>query len=251
MKRIISTTFLTLTFMVAQPVNATAVEIRVWTARALATVLKEIGPEFERTTGHKLVITSDLSTGFTRRANAGEQFDLVISATAPVDEWIKAGKIIPQTRTDIARSGIGVAVRAGTRKPDISSVEAFKRALLEAKSIAYLRVGSGIYMANLIKRLGIADVVEPKVTRPDSDIVCELVAKGEIELGIVVTTQILTSDGVDFVGPLPNEIQSYLMFTAGVSTNSKASDAARQLIKFLTGPTARRVIKSQGMDPAS
>ena len=91
--------FLILTFMVAQPVNATAAEIRVWTARALATVLKEIGPEFERTTGHKIVITSDLSTGFTRRANAGEQFDLVISASAPVDEWIKAGKIISETRT--------------------------------------------------------------------------------------------------------------------------------------------------------
>lgn len=243
--------FLILTFMVAQPVNATAAEIRVWTARALATVLKEIGPEFERTTGHKIVITSDRSTGFTRRANAGEQFDLVISASAPVDEWIKAGKIISETRTDIARSGIGVAVRAGAREPDISSVEAFKRALLEAKSIAYLKVGSGIYMADLIKRLGLADVVGPKVTRPDSDIVCELVAKGEIELGIVVTTQILTSDGVDFVGPLPNEIQSYLMFTSGVSTNSKVSDAAKQLIKFLTGPAARRVIKSQGMDPAS
>ena len=251
MKRNITTMFLILTFMVAQPVNATAAEIRVWTARALATVLKEIGPEFERTTGHKIVITSDLSTGFTRRANAGEQFDLVISASAPVDEWIKAGKIISETRTDIARSGIGVAVRAGAREPDISSVEAFKRALLEAKSIAYLKVGSGIYMADLIKRLGLADVVEPKVTRPDSDIVCELVAKAEIELGIVVTTQILTSDGVDFVGPLPNEIQSYLMFTSGVSTNSKASDAAKQLIKFLTGPAARRVIKSQGMDPAS
>ena len=172
-------------------------------------------------------------------------------ARVPVDEWIKAGKIISETRTDIARSGIGVAVRAGAREPDISSVEAFKRALLEAKSIAYLKVGSGIYMADLIKRLGLADVVGPKVTRPDSDIVCELVAKGEIELGIVVTTQILTSDGVDFVGPLPNEIQSYLMFTSGVSTNSKVSDAAKQLIKFLTGPTARRVIKSQGMDPAS
>jgi molybdate transport system substrate-binding protein len=249
MNRLIATTAAALVFALAQPVIANAAEIKVWTARAIATVLAEIGPQFERTTGHHLDVWSDLPAAFARRARAGEPFDVLISGP-PVDEWIKDGKIIAETRTNIARSGIGVAVREGARKPDISSVEAFKRALLEAKSIAYLRVGSGIYLAGLLERLGIAEAVKSKVIRPESDIVSELVAKGEVELGMVVITQILTTPGVDLVGPLQPEIQSYVTFAGGVTTNSKAPDAAKQLLKFLTGPTALPVIRAQGMEPA-
>jgi molybdate transport system substrate-binding protein len=232
----------------AEPANVP--EIKVWTARAIATVLAEVGPQFERAAGYKLAISSDLPAGFVRRANAGEPFDILISGSAPVDEWIKDGKIIAETRAEIARSGIGVGVRAGAYKPDVSSVEAFKRALLEAKSIAYLKVGSGVYLAGMLERLGIAEAIKPKVTRPDSDIVSELVAKGEVELGMVVITQILTTPGVELVGPLPPEIQSYVTFTAGISPNSKAPEAARDLIKFLKGPTATSVIKAQGMEPS-
>ena len=166
---------------------------------------------------------------------------------------IKNGKVIADTRVDLGRSGIGVEVRAGAPKPDISSVEAFKRALLNAKSIGYLKVGSGIYLAALLDRLGIAEAIAPKVRRPDTDIVSELVAKGEIELGMVVITQIMTTPGVELVGPLPSEIQSCanVTFTGGVSANAKAPDAARELLKFLQGPNALPVIKSQGMEPVS
>lgn len=250
MKQIIFATTLALLFLIAQPDNANAAEIKVWTARAIATVLAEIGPEFERATGHKLTVISDLPTQFARRVQAGEQFDLLISGSATVDEWIKAGRIVAATRKEIARSGIGVGVRAGARKPDISSVEAFKRALLDAKTIAYLRVGSGIYIAGLLERLGIAGTIQAKVTRPESDVVSELVAKGEVELGLVVITQILTTPGVELVGPLPSEIQSYITFTAGISANSKKHDAAQQLVEFLTGPAAIPVIEAQGMEPA-
>src|SRR5688572_23850198 len=232
------------------PITSSAAEITVWTARAIATVLAEIGPQFERATGHKLTISTDLSSGFARRMEAGEPFDLLISSSSSFDAWIKDGKISAETRTNIARSGIGVGVRAGAPKPDISSVEAFKRALLDAKSIAYLRVGSGVYLADLMERLGIAEAIKPKLTRPDSDIVSELVAKGEVELGMVVMTQILTTPGVDLVGPLPSEIQSYVMFTAGVSANSKAPHASKQLIQFLKGPKAVSTIKAQGMEVA-
>ena len=249
MKRITAPT-LALLFILAQPTGASAAEIKVWTSRAIATVLAEIGPEFERMTGHKLRVTSDLPTAFARRHQAGEQFDILISGSSPVDEWIKAGRLIAETRKDIARSGIGVAIRKGARRPDITTVEAFKRTLLDAKSIAYLRVGSGIYIADLVERLGIADAIKSKVTRPETDVVSELVAKGEVELGLVVITQILTTAGVVLVGPLPPEIQSYVMFTAGVSANSKELDAAKHLIQFLTGPRARRVIRAQGMEPA-
>jgi molybdate transport system substrate-binding protein len=238
-----------LTVIISEPTIASAAEIKIWTARAIATVLAEIGPEFERRTGHTLKISSGLPDAFARRANAGELFDVFISGQSPVDELIKNGKIVAASRIDIARSGIGVEVRAGGRKPDISTVEAFKRALLDAKSIAYLRVGSGIYLAGLFERLGIADSIKSKVTRPESDIVSELVASGEVELGIVVITQILTTPGVEFVGPLPLEIQSYVAFAGGVSTTSKVPDAARQLLRFLTGPTSIPVIRAQGMEP--
>ena len=233
-----------------QPDVVTAEEIKIWTARAIATVLAEIGSEFERETGHTLVVSSDLPPAFERRANAGESFDLLISGSSPVDEWIGRGRIVAATRTEIARSGIGVEVRAGAPRPDISSVDAFKRALLNARSIAYLRVGSGIYLAGLLERLGISEAIKSKVTRPESDIVSELVAKGEVEIGMTVITQILTTSGVDLVGPLPPEIQSYITFTAGVSSRTMVPDAARQLIQFLREPKAIAVIKAQGMEAA-
>jgi molybdate transport system substrate-binding protein len=231
--------------------NTDAAEIKVWTARAVATVLAEVGPQFERATGHKLAISSDLSSEFVKRADAGEPFDLLITGSGPLDGLIREGKIIAATRTDIARSGIGVGVRAGAPRPDISSVEAFKRALVEAKSIAYLKdVGSGIHVARLLVRLGIAEAVASKVTRPERDIVSELVAKGEVELGLVVITQILTTPGVDLVGPLPPELQSYVTFAAGIGAHSKEPQGARDLIVFLTGPMATPVIRKQGMEPA-
>jgi len=209
-------------------------------------VLSEIGPEFERATGHKLNVISSFGPVFARRISAGEPFDVVVSPPPIIDGLIKDGKVIADSRASLVRSGIGVEVRAGAPKPDISSVETFKRALLNAKSIGYLKVGG---VPQLIDRLGITDAIKSKVTAPDSDIVSELVAKGELELGVMVITQILTTPGVELVGPLPPEIQFYTTFTAGVSANSKAPDAARDLIKFLTGPIALPVVKSQGMEP--
>jgi molybdate transport system substrate-binding protein len=223
-------------------------EITIWTARAIATVLAEVGSEFERTSGYRLNLSSGLSSDFARRVAAGEQFDVMVSGLGVVDQFVREGTIDATTRTVIARSGIGVEVRAGAPKPDVSTVEAFKRALLQAKSIAYLRVGSGFYLDTLFKQLGIAEAIMPRVTRPDADIVSELVARGEVELGIVVITQILTTPGVAFVGPLPREIQSYITFTAGVSSKSNVPEAAKQLIAFLTGPTALPVIRTQGME---
>jgi molybdate transport system substrate-binding protein len=235
--------------LLANPVGAAADEIRVWTARAIATVLADVGSEFERATGHRLIITSDLPPAFQQRFDAGEAVDVLISGSSPVDEWIRTGKIAAKSRTEIARSGIGVEVRAGSRKPDISTVDALKRALLNAQSIAYLKVGSGVYLEGLFERLGLSRALESKAIRPDSDIVSELVAKGEVELGMTVITQIVTTTGVDLVGPLPPEIQSYITFVAGVSSQSRAPKAASELIEFLGGPKATAVIKAQGMEP--
>jgi molybdate transport system substrate-binding protein len=228
--------------------TANAAEIKVFTARAIATVLDKIGPEFERTTGHKLNVISGFSPIFVKQINAGEPFDIIVSPPPTIDGLIKDGKVTANTRTNLVRSGIGVEVRAGAPKPDISSVEAFKRALLNAKSITYLPIGG---VPQLVDRLGIAEAIKSKTTIPASDIVSELVAKGEIELGVVVITQILTTPGVELVGPLPPEIQFYTTFTAGVSSNSQAPEVARELIKFLTGPTAIPVIQAQGMELAN
>ncbi len=225
---------------------ANAAEIKVLTARAIATVLDKIGPDFERETGHKLNVISGFGPVFVRQINAGEPFDVFVSLPATMEGLFKDGKLIADTRTNLVRSGTGVEVRAGAPKPDISTVEAFKRALLNAKSIGYLRVGG---VPELVDRLGIADAIKSKVTIPDTDVVSELVAKGELELGVVVITQILTTPGVELVGPLPPEIQFYITFVAGISANSKVPDAARDLIRYLTGPKAVPVIKSQGMEP--
>jgi molybdate transport system substrate-binding protein len=226
---------------------ATPAEVKVFTVRAGATVLDKIRPEFERATGHRLDVVYDPALGsYARRINAGEPFDVYIAAPPGIDGLIKDGKIVAETRTNLFHSGMGVEVRAGASRPDISSVEAFKRALLNAKSIGYITPNR---VDVLIDRLGLTDAVRTKVTAPNSDVVSELVANGELELGIVVTTQVLTTSGVELVGPLPPEIQYDFQFTAGVSVNSKAPDAARDLIKFLTGPFAIPVIKSQGMEP--
>src|SRR5215208_6729632 len=138
-------------------------EVHVWTTRAIATVLAQVGPEFERTAGARLRVVSDLPPGFARRAAAGEPFDLLITGSAAVDEWIRDGRVAAASRTDLARSGIGVAVRAGALKPDVGSLDAFRRALLDARSVAYLRVGSGLYLAGLLERLGLAESIGTKV----------------------------------------------------------------------------------------
>src|SRR5262245_24971552 len=225
---------------------ADAAEVRVFTARAIATVLEKIGPEFERTTGHKLDVVSGFGPVFVRQINAGEPFDVFVSIPPTIDPLFKDGKLVAGSRTNLVRSGTGVAVRAGAPKPDISSVEAFKQTLLNAKSIGYLATAG---VPQLVERLGIAEAIKSKVTVPSTDIVSELVAKGELELGVVVMTQILTTPGVELAGPLPPEIQFYTVFVGGVSANSKTPDAAQALLNFLKGPAAAPVIKSQGMEP--
>jgi molybdate transport system substrate-binding protein len=212
-------------------------------------VLWEIGSRFELLTGHRLDVTSDLPDAYRAWMKAGEAFDVFIGVPALIDDLIADGKIVAETRVTLARCGIGVEVRAGAPKPDIGSVDAFRRALLDARSIAYLKVGGGLHVAAMLEGLGIADALKSKTTRPDADIVSELVAAGAIELGMVITTQILTTSGVELVGPLPAELQSYVEFVGGVSLGSRSPEAARSLIDFLAGPAALSVFRSQGMEP--
>lgn len=228
-----------------------ATELKLMTPRAMWTVLNEIGPEFERASGYKLNVVVGIAATLADRIIAGEAFDAFIGPPVQMERVIRSGRIDAGTRRAMARSGIGVEVRAGAPKPDIGSVEAFKAALLNARSIAFLKAegSSGAYVAGLLERLGIAEALKAKITRPETDIVSELVAKGEIELGLVVITQIMTTPGVELVGPIPAELQSYVRWSGGVSTASAAPDAAKELLAFLTSPRALPVLKAQGMEP--
>jgi molybdate transport system substrate-binding protein len=229
---------------------AQAGDLKVFTTRAVATVLEKTRGEIERTTGRHLSVTTDVAIRLVRRVKAGEAFDLLVAAPGQIDELIAEDMIIRETRTDIAHSGIGIAVRRGATTPDVSSLAAFTRALMNARSIAYLREGqSGLYIANVLDRLGIADQLRPKLTLPDTDVVAQLVSQGDVELGIVVITQIVTTEGVSLAGPLPPEIQSYITFTGGISANSQARDAASELLRTLQAPAAISVMRSQGMEP--
>jgi molybdate transport system substrate-binding protein len=237
--------------VLAQVTDAATAEIKIMTPRSMWTVLKEIGPEFERSFGHKLKVDTGIAATLADRIIGGESFDIFVGPPVQVERLIKVNKIVAGSRTPIAHSGIGVEVRAGARKPDISTVDAFKRTLLNAKSIGYLKQEgtSGAYLHGLFDRLGISEAIRSKVIRPETDVVSEMVAKGEIELGMVVITQIMTTPGVDLVGPIPEDLQSYVRWSGVVSANSAAPEVARDLIRFLTGPTALPVLKAQGMEP--
>lgn len=231
-------------FIIVQP--AASAELKVLVPRAVFTVLQEVGPSFERETGNKLNTEWGLAPSFVPRIQGGEAFDIVVGQPGLIDGLIKDGKVAADSKTALVKAGTGVELRAGARKPDVSTVDAFKRALLEAKSIGYLKVAG---VPQLIERLGMTDTLKAKTTIPDTDAVSEMVAKGDLELGIVVTTQILTTEGVALAGPLPEEIQIYIPFAAGVSAQSQAPDAARALLRYLASPAAVAVIKKQGMEP--
>jgi molybdate transport system substrate-binding protein len=234
-----------LAIIVVQASIATAAEIKVLTSWSGSLLCEKIRAEFERTTGHKLNVVKGYGPIFVKQIKAGESFDLLISMPGIIDGLVKEGKIWADAPTNMFGTGIGVGVRVGAPKPDISSVEAFKQALLNAKSIAYLAVSGE---AEMLRRIGIADAIKPKVTIPDKDILGELVANGDIELGIMPLVEIRGKPGVELAGPLPPEIQFYTVFAGGISSNSKAPDAARELIKFIKGPSALWAIKDLGME---
>jgi molybdate transport system substrate-binding protein len=248
----ISSIILAASFAVLTQVGVAAgAELKILTPRSMWTILNEIGPQFEASSGYKLNVTTDIAANLADRIIQGETFDIFVGPPAQMNRLVQNKNVLAETGTAIAHSGIGVEVRAGAPKPDISSVEAFKSALLNAKSIGYLKQDgtSGAYLHALFERLGIADAIKSKVVRPETDIVSELVAKGEVELGMVVITQIMTTPGVELVGPIPHEVQSFVRWSGAVSAKSPAPQVAKDLLKFLTGPTALSVLKAQGMEP--
>jgi molybdate transport system substrate-binding protein len=214
-------------------------------------VLSELAPQFERATGHKVTIKFVSGPVVRREIDAGEAFDVAISLPEVIDDLIKSGKIAAGSRADIARSGVGVSVRAGAAKPDIGSVKAFKRTLLNAKSVAHSKEGaSGTHFMAVLDRLGIAADMKPKLIGSPAGAggLVSPVVKGEAEI-VVGTVSAIMEPGVDLVGPIPEELQSWANFAAAVGTAAKEAEAGAALITFLTTPAAAAVIKAKGMEP--
>jgi len=242
--------------LLAQGVAAQAAQVKVLSAVAMRSVMNELGPQFERATGHKLVIKFEVIGVLKRQVDAGEAFDVAILTSNTIDDLVKAGKIAAGTRADIARSGIGVVVRAGVPKPDISSADAFKRAMLNAKSITYAKdTPPAIHIASLVERLGIAEQMKPKIKLLEgaggTGRIVHAVAAGEADLGFAVISAIDLVPGAELLGPLPPELQNDIVYTGGVGAAAKEADAGKALIKFLMVPAAVAVIKSKGMEPGT
>ena len=232
-----------------------ASELRVLSSTALKTSFDEFSPQFERATGHKIVASFAASAQIFRRVAEGETSDVTIVTADGIEDLIKQGKVVAGTQVVVARSAIGVAVPKGAPKPDISSAEKFKQALLAAKSVAMSNpVGggqSGAILAKIFERLGIAEAMKPKTTYGPggpAGLIGLFLLRGEAELGIQQIPELMAVPGIDIVGPLPHELQVMTVFSAGVSTAAKDAEEARALLKFLTSPAATAVMKAKGME---
>jgi len=234
---------------------ALAAEVKILTAGAFKQVVLELVPDYEKQTGNKVVVDNDTAGALKKRIEGGEAFDVAVITPGVVDELAGAGKIAAGSRVNVASVGVGVVVKDGAPKPDVSTVEAFKRALLAAKSVAYIDPASGgssgIYIDKLLDRLGIADQIRPKAKLKKGGHVADLIVSGEAEIGLHQISEIVPVKGAALVGPLPKEIQNTTTYAAGLSASTKNKDAAQALIRIFSGPAAAAVLKSKGMDPAS
>ena len=230
---------------------AGAAEIKLLTAGAMRAVVVAVLADFEKQTGHKVSLDNDTAGGLSKRIDGGEAFDVAIITPAVVDDLAKKGRIVPGSRIDLAKVGMGVAIKEGAPAPDIGTVDAFKRTLLAAKSVAYIdpKAGgsSGIYFDKLLDRLGIADQVRPKAKLKAGGYVAELVANGEAEIAIHQISEIVPVKGVTLAGPLPAEIQNSTIYAGGIAAAAKDGAAAKALVAFLAGPAIDPILKSKGM----
>ena len=227
-----------------------AAEIKVLSTQATEQSYRELVPEFERATGNKVstIFTGTLDAD--KRLASGETYDLLIMSSPSIDQHIKDGILVPGSRIDIARSGVGVAVKKGAPKPDIRSVDALKRTLIGARSIGYSTGPSGNIVMRLFQKLGVLDQIKSKLVQtPTSIFVGSIIASGEAEIGFQQVSELSQFQGIDYVGPLPADIQEYTTFSSGVVKSGKEQDAVRALVKFLTAPESETAFRKRGMEP--
>lgn len=230
--------------------SAGAAEIKVLAAGATKAIIEKLGASFNGKTGHTLVITSDTAGGVAKRIEGGEAVDIATATMAVIDGLVSKGKLATGSRANLALSVIAVAVKEGAPKPDISTLEAFKKTMLAAQTVAYVDPASGgtsgIYIAGVFEKLGLTEALKPKLRLQSGGYVAEKVARGEAEIVIHQTSEILPVKGVTIIGGLPPEIQLVTTYSAGLSPN--ASEAAKAFLAYLTGPDADSVLKAAGLE---
>lgn len=229
--------------------HSQAADVKVYASTSFKAVLDELGPQFEKATENRLVFTIGPAATLKTQIDQGADFDVAILTLPLMDTLAGAGKFDPASRVTIARAGLGVAVRAGAAKPDVSTDEALKQALLNAKSIGYNGVGSSrASIEATFGKLGIADAIKSKIHLLDVSAPVA-VGKGEVEMGLGPVSEVLLVSGVQVAGFFPADVQAYLVLAGGVSNGSRSAGAARALLEFLRSPAAGPVLKSKGMEP--
>lgn len=229
--------------------SAPAAEIKVMVTGAARAAYEQIAPQFERASGHKLVAEFALPLALIQRIDAGEPFDVLV-LSFDVEGLIKQGKLVADSRTVLGRTGVGIALPQGAPKPDFSTVEAFKRALLDAKAVATSGEGSsGRYVATLLDRLGIADAVKPKLRSGGAGSAAQMVARREVDFAVIGRPPIVGVAGVEWLGLIPPELQNWVLFTGGLSVNAKEPVAGRALLRFFSTPAAVAVLTANGLEP--
>ena len=229
------------------PVSAAV--IRVIAGGPLPGVFKELGPQFEKETGHKVNASFASTANVRRQIDDGAVFDLVLTDASAVQGWVKEGKLAPATHTPVAYAGLGLGVRAGAAKPDVSSIEASRNALLSVNTLGHgPESASATSLHNLLERIGIAEAMKPRLRPMGGGAIYKSVAAGDLDAIVGAVPSILAAPGVDLAGTFPHELQTYIPFAAAVSAGSKEPEAAQAFIKFLTSPAAAKVLRSKGLE---
>ena len=239
-------------FLFSHDASAQAPPVRVFVSNGVRAVVEELQPQCERAIGHPLAIEYSAAALLKKKIDAGEPFDAVLLTTEVTDELIKEGKVTSASGSDLGRVGVGIGIRSGAPKPDISTPDALKRALLDAKSITYAKEGAArVLIERIYDRLGIMNEVKPKIIlqavpgNPQT-----AVAEGKAEMVMTLVSEILPVHGIELVGPVPKDLQNYVSFRGGVGANAKNREAGQALVKFFSGSKAAPVYKSKGFEPA-
>ena len=239
----------TLTTLLALPTHAA--EITAFISGAARNAFDDVVPLFERSSDHKVTMHSDIQQVLFKRIAAGETFDVIV-LSIDVEGPASKGYVVAGSRTALGRTGVGVAVRQGAPRPDFSTVDAFKRMLLNAKSLTHSEGSSGKHFLSLLDRLGMADAIKPKIVQPvGSGGASRLVASGKAELAVIGLPPVLAVPGLDWLGWLPDELNDWIVFTGGVGSKAKEPEAARAFLHFLATPEAGAIFKSKGLEPVA
>ncbi|MDB5805473.1 MAG: bacterial extracellular solute-binding family protein [Betaproteobacteria bacterium] len=224
--------------------------LKILSSTALKSVMEELGPLFERGAGGRMAIEYGTSNQMMDRINAGETADIALLTSTGIEDLVAAGRLAAGSRLDFAQTGIGLAVRAGAPLPRIDTVDAFKRVLLEARSVTYTATGaSGVYFAAVLERLGIADEIRAKAKIPAGGLIGDVVVRGEAELGIQLVSELLAVPGLALAGPLPRELQNTMVFSAGTFAHAAQALQPQAFYRFLRAADSRAIMDKKGMQP--